>query len=165
MSTVQIGSHPYETYADVSEADLYLDAASHAAAWRADDVDADTKARLLVTATRILDRQTWRDEYNTFELRAAQPNIVNASIELALALLDGSEVQNTQTGVERIRSITAGPVSITNFRGIDEPSRFPQIVQELLRGYLNAGGTLGPVVSGVDDLTTFPIQGSFTRGL
>jgi hypothetical protein len=157
MDSVAIDSQDYDVYADITTADLYLNAASHAASWRAltDDVD---KARYLVTATRLLDRQTWLDTYNTQALRFAETAIINASIELALALLDGSTVQDRQTNAERIKAMTAGSVSITNFRGVDDPTRFPQIVQELLAPYLGgSSSTLGVAVAeGVDTETVFP---------
>jgi hypothetical protein len=98
------------------------------------------------------------DTYNTQALRFAETAIINASIELALALLDGSTVQDRQTNAERIKAMTAGSVSITNFRGVDDPTRFPQIVQELLAPYLGgSSSTLGVAVAeGVDTETVFP---------
>jgi len=85
---------------------------------------------------------------------------------LALALMDGSDVQNFSTTAERIRSMSAGSVSITNYRGVDIATRFPQIVQELLRGYLGSGsGTGGAAkVYGVDGETTFPIELDYAPG-
>jgi hypothetical protein len=113
-----------------------------------------------------LDRQTWNDAYNTVALRAVETNIINASIELALAIMDGSEVQNQQTTAERLRTISAGSVSITNFRGIDNPTRFPQIVQELLSGYLGGSGVFfGATATGVAEETIFPIDLGFNGGL
>lgn len=178
IPVVTINSQNYDVYGDVPAADAYLDAASHATSWQA-ETDQTTKARLLVTATRMLDRQLWKGD----KADAAQPlawprlntgitpdpivdgngipvDIINASFELALALMDGSEVQNQQTTRERFRSISAGSVSITNFRGIDDfPTRFPQIVQELLRNYLAGdGSTIMAKATGVDEDTTFPIE-------
>lgn len=169
MAEVDVGQETYTTYADVDTADIYAEAAIHATAWQdlgsTLTADLDAKGRALVSATRTLDRQVWLDAYNTFELRAVEQPIIDASIELAIALLDGSDVQNVQTGVERIKSMSAGSVSITNFRGIDSPTRFPQIVQELLRGYLGSSGTGGVAQAfGVDAETTFPIDLSYGTG-
>lgn len=161
MDTVTIGSATYDVYADVSVADMYLDAAIHAETWWT--LDTDTKARALVTATRTLDRQTWLEDYSTQALREDIDNIINASIELALSLAEGSDVQNQQTTAERVKRLQAGSVSIENFRGIDNPTRFPQIVQELLRGYLGSDGSnLVGVAEGTDGETIFPIDLGFT---
>src|SRR5262249_45356748 len=130
----------FTVYADVDTADVYMDGAFHGSAWRASDDD--TKARALVDATRLLDRQQWKAGYDTYALRLATPNIVNASIEIALDLINGSDLQDAPIQVETNRSLRAGSVEIVNFRapyavnGIDVPRRFPQIVQELLAPYL-----------------------------
>lgn len=161
---VDIGEGTFEVYADVDAANEYADGATHGATWRA-STDDDAKGRALVTATRTLDRQQWLDAYNTPELRAEVPNIVNASIEMAFALMDGSDLQNQQSTAERIRSMQAGSVSITNFRGIDTPTRFPQIVQELLRGYLGSDSSLFySKAVGTDGLTEFPVELGFSTG-
>lgn len=157
------GDTAYAVYADIAAADAYLEAAYHADSWRA--ADDTVKARLLVTATRLLDRQSWQALYNTFALRLVVPNIVSASIEMALAILDGADTQNLQTGAERVRSISAGSVSITNFRGVDVPTRFPQIVQELLAPYLGGNGTLFVAkATGTDTETIFPIPLGYSVG-
>jgi hypothetical protein len=174
----------FTVYADVDMADTYLDGASHADTWRA-LTDDDTKGRYLVTATRILNRQLWKGDKVASDQPLAWPrtntgiddsllvldtngipvDIDNAAIELALAIADGSEVQNQQTTVERVRSMTAGSVSITNFRGIDIPTRFPQIVQELLRLYLGGtGSTFVPKATGTDGETSFPAELGFNIG-
>lgn len=164
MPTITLDSE-FTVYANVEDADAYADGASHGDAWRA-LTDEDTKGRYLITATRILDRQQWRDEYNTFALRVVVPDIVNASIELAMSLLDGSDVQNQQSTAERIRSMSAGSVSITNFRGVDTPTRFPLIVQELLRNYLGGDGSLFVSrATGIDGETTFPVELGINTGL
>ena len=166
MAEVDVGEETYTVYADLDTADVYAGSAIHGDTWRDPETTEDMKGRALVTATRTLDRQSWRPEYSTFELRSVVPNIIVASIELAMALLDGSEVQNQPSGAERVRSISAGSVSITNFRGVDTPMRFPQIVQELLRGYLGeAGAGFVGKATGVDGLTVFPADLGLTGGL
>jgi hypothetical protein len=157
-----LGGEVYTVYADVETADVYTLAAYHGAKWRA--AATDTKAQALITATRLLDRQVWITAYNTFALRAVEQNIINASIELGIALLDGSEVQSNATNAERVRSMSAGSVSITNFRAVDAATRFPQIVHELLRGYMGTSTFYVPKATGVADETSFPIDLGFSVG-
>lgn len=165
MMSVDINSLDYDVYADVSTAEAYFAAAIHASSW--DDAAELTKKQALVTATRLLDRQSWATDYDTQAKREDVVNIQNASIELALSLIDGSTVQNDQNTAERVRSISAGSVSITNFRGVDSATlRFPLIVQELLRGYLaGADAAYVSVATGVDSETDFPVDLTVTTGL
>lgn len=182
LSTVDLDNE-FTVYADVDEADAYLDGASHADAWRA-ITDDDAKARYLVTATRTLNRQNWKGDKVEITQPLAFPrvnmdvtpapavdengipvDIVSASIELALALAEGSDVQNQSSTVERVRSISAGSVSITNFRGVDDPTRFPQIVQELIQPFLGGSlGTFAGKATGVDTETVFPAELGFGLG-
>lgn len=167
MADVTIDGEDYVAYAAVEDADVYAGAASHATTWRA-ETDDDVKGRALVTSTRTLDRQVWKEGYTTFAEREAVPAIINASIELAFAIKDGSEVQSQQTTTERVKSISAGSVSITNFwTGATETAmRFPLIVQELLLPYLGgSAGTFGvAVATGVDGKTIFPVELGSTGG-
>lgn len=160
---MDVGSEEYTVYADDEIADAYLGASIHAANWSAATLL--TKGQALVTATRTLDRQVWRDEYNTFELREAVPAIVAASIEMALALVDGTDVQNADTNTERVRSMSAGSVNISYFFSSVATTRFPRIVQELLLPYI--GGSGADFVSkavGVDTETIFPANLGFNLG-
>lgn len=154
MAYVLIDSAVFTTYADISDADLYLKGAYHATNWRA-LVDDDTKSRALVTATRILDRQRWKDDYDTFAERILVQNIIDASIELANYIVDGVDVQNDQNISQKIQQLKAGSVSITYFRGAEGASlRFPLIIFELLRDYLAGGGaTISGIATGVDTET------------
>lgn len=182
MVAILIGSTSYDSYASVDTADDYLNAASHGATWRALS-DNDDKARYLVTATRLLDRQYWKGTKTSSSQALDWPrsntgidgvtdsviptDIINASIELALALLDGSEVQNEQTTEQKIQNLKAGSVSLTFFRGADgTPTRFPQIVQELLRDYLaGPGANLTSVATGVSGETISNDDYGYTEGI
>ena len=157
METVLIGSQPYSSYASAAQADQYLAAASHAGTTWSGASDAN-KARALITATRILDRQRWRDAYADDDLGAAQAlrfavqNIRDACIEMALALLDGSDLQTEQNTAQKLSSIRAGSVSLSFVTGGTEGAahRFPTIIHELLRDYLVGGSeVLTGAASGV----------------
>jgi len=154
MVAVLIDSITYNAYASVDTADDYINAAfgDNADSWRALSDD-DTKARLLVTATRTLDRQKWKGTKTDADQALDWPrketgitgvtnntvpqDIVDASIEMAVALLGGSDLQNVQTTEQKVQSLKAGSVSLTYFRGADGVShRFPQIIHELVAPYL-----------------------------
>lgn len=157
MEVVLIDSQPYDSYESVEGADAYLAAAIHATNWSS--ASDTTKAQALVTATRVLDRQRWADAYDTQAEREGVEAIMNACSEMALALVDGSELQSEQSTAQKLQTIKAGSVSLTYFRGAEGRAyRFPLIVSELLRDYLagsdlsigmTAAGTGG--VSSTDD--------------
>ena len=180
---VSLDTGDYNVYADLDTAEAYLGAAIHATTWNESDDD-DAKGQALVTATRTLDRQLWAGSKTDAGQALQWPrtgtgvdgvtndavptDIINATIELALSLMDGSEVQNEQNTLAKVRSMSAGSVSITNFRGIEEALRFPLIVQELINKYL-AGGTISdttfaPKAVGIDEETIFPVEVGFGTG-
>lgn len=181
--TVNLGDD-YTVYANQETADAYLEAAQHAATWRASTTTDDDKARALVTATRLLDRQRWKGDKTDSSQAHAWPRsntgvtgvvdnqipeaVTNACIELALALLDGSDVQSEQTTEQKLQSIRAGSVSLTYFRGAEgPPRRFPLIVHELLRDYLAGAGvdTLGMKVTGASAESRTGQDFGIVRGL
>lgn len=146
-ATVEIEGRLYPVYADLDAADAYLNAATQADTWRG--LDDTAKSRALVTATRTLDRQKWKGTMSDPNQLLAWPrdnvncpnaedgvipeNIITASIEMASALVDGSDLQNTANQSQKIQTLRAGSVSITWFRGAEGfPQRFPQIITELL---------------------------------
>lgn len=153
MEVVLIDSQPYLSYASLEEADEYLAASLHAGATWADASEL-SRSRALVTSTRILDRQRWRSEYDTQEEREDVAAIIDASIEMALSLLQGSDLQTEQVTGQKLQSIRAGSVALTYFRGAEgNPNRFPTIVHELLRDYLAGGADFGPSAFGVDGVS------------
>lgn len=180
-ATVDIGSETYVVYGDVAAADVYLEAATQAASWRA-LTDEEEKGRQLVTASRLLDRQRWKGTKTSATQALQWPrtgtgvegvvdneipdDLVNASFELAVAILDGSEVQNNQTTAERTRMLKAGSVTIENFRGVDTATRFPLIVQELIAKYVDgASGGFASKATGVDGTSIFPLDLSLNQGM
>ncbi len=156
---VQIGSgQEYDTYATVQQADEYLAASVTADSWRA-ITDADVKARYLVSATRLLDTQPWAGSKTDPDQPLAWPrsntgvdgveddvvpaDIVNASIELAAALVDNVDIATQQSTAQGIQSLRAGSAAITFFRGANGvPARFPNNIMELIRKYLEGYSSL-----------------------
>lgn len=161
FETVTLDSE-FSVYASVSTADIYADAADHGGAFR--DLDDTEKGRKLVTATRILDRQRWlgdklnegqehafpRKSTGITEMEAVDfpARVQQAAIEIALALANGSALQDNATTNQRISSLSAGSVSLSFLSNPDGPisKRFPQIVHELISDFL--GGS-SMAVSGV----------------
>lgn len=159
MPTPTIGTN--EVYASVSTADAYAEFASHAGVWNTSDDD--IKEPALVTATRMLNRQRWKGEKTDPTQELAWPRtstgidgvtdtvipqpVIDGAIELAIALANGSDVQESQNQSQKIASLAAGSVSIAYFRGAEgTPNRWPQIIWELLRDYLE-GGSLDALIS------------------
>jgi hypothetical protein len=182
MATVEIDGNDYDAYADQEEADLYLAASLSADSWRA--AEDDVKGMALVTATRLLDRQSWVGEKNVSNQTLAWPrkdtgvegvadavipqDIINGTIELASALIDGSEAQTAQTTAQTIQSLRAGSVSISYFRGAEGVAlRFPLPVQEYLGKYLTGKGSqlVGAISSGTDGCTVTGDRLGYVRGL
>lgn len=170
--TVQISSQTYDTYASVEQAALYLAANFLATAWF--DLTEDQQGQLLVTATRLFDRQCWLGEKTEPGPSPIQPlawprtntgiegveddvvpnDIVLGSIEMAFAILDGSEaINNSVPNAQKLRSIAAGSVNLSWFRGAEGVvrfDRFPLPVQELIGRYLCGQGIGGLFAFGTD---------------
>lgn len=189
MATVTISATMFQVYVDVATADAYMLAAVQGAPYRASD--ADTKARSLVTSTRMLDRQNWLGKKFDPNQELAFPRknmgiaglddsagvtpqgIIDGSIELANYLIDGSDVQDEQSTAERISSLAAGSVSISFFRGVDSflgmggSNRFPLIVQELVGMYLQGGDSAFGIAKarGTHARSKFPGHYGYSDGI
>lgn len=165
MPTITIDGTDFDAYATVATADDYMVAAYHGATWRA--ALADDKARSLVTATRLLDRQVWqgrkasdaqaldwpRSGIAGVDDSAVPQAVVDATCELALSILDGSSVQTNATTEEQAKRLKAGSVEIENFRlssSTDGAPRFPQIVHELVGQWLASSAPLTATSAGTD---------------
>lgn len=172
MATINRDGIEFDVYADQTAAENYALGSMDATTWSA--ASDDTKERTLITATRILDRQEWADDYNTFELRLADENVVAAAIELAFGLAAGSDVEtNANQQTKEITSMKAGSVSIEfggsgSVAAFGPPSRWPLPIQEKLRGKLasSAGSTLGSggISSGTDGCSVNENNFGLTRG-
>lgn len=169
MATVSIGTDDYMSYADTDTADTYLAGSVTVAGWVT--ASNDGKGRALVSATRLLDRQTWAEGYTTFDQRVAVPAIVDACCELAGLFIDGStDVLNAPTTEQTTKSLKAGSVAIEYFR--QNPAlaaRFPTTVQELLGPYLagssEAASIAAPYAGGTDVCSQFDRDYGLTGGM
>lgn len=154
MATETAGGEDFTVYADVDAGDAYVAGTTHGANWTS--ATTDNKARALVTATRMLDRQKWQTAYDTFAEREVVQDIIDASIEMAISLLDGSTIQTAQNQAQLNQEIKAGSVALKFFRGAEgTPLRFPTIVHELLRDYLAGGNlTVTGIATGTGGITS-----------
>lgn len=156
MPAIEIQSMVYDVYADVAEADVYMQGAYPNTVWFASTEDA--KKQALVASTRTIDRQCWLGVQTGLSDQVLQwprkdtniagvnddivpENIVNGSIELANLIINGSNVQDTtQPNAQTLQVIKAGSVSLTYFRpgpdNFSQLARFPTIVQELVSQYM-----------------------------
>lgn len=169
VSTVTISTYDYSVYAltadPVADADEYFAAHIDAAEWTASTTDG--KKKLLVSATRLLDRavrwsgtQTdpdtpqplqWPRDGATCRDTALDDgvtpdNLVLGSFELALALAkDPNLLTSTGTGTN-IQTASAGAASVTYFRstqGTLSDLRLPINIWDLVGCYVegSSGGT------------------------
>lgn len=174
MAQIDIGLETYQGYADQDAADFYLAADFNAAAWR--EADLDTKGRALVTATRVLDRQSWQGTRTVADQPLAWPRagiagvdqagvplaVISALIELAAQIIGGYDAANKASTASGVKRQKAGSVEIEYFannQGGPDGSgyRLPLPVWELISVYLagQGGGLSGAIASGVCGDTAF----------
>lgn len=166
METITISGNEYDSYRTTAQADTYLAAAYHAGTdWSG--LTVTIKAQALVTATRILDRQVWASDYDTQAERILVQDVLDACCEMALALVQGSELQTEASTAQKLASIKAGSVALTYFRGAEgRPARFPVIVNELLRDYLaGADLSVAPRATGVGGTSSTDDDFGHTGGI
>lgn len=187
MAEVDVGAETYFSYADLDTADIYAGAAIHATNWAA-ALD-DAKGQALASATRLLDRQDWQGE----RFSSSQPGdwprtgvydaegnliapadvddypqeIIDACIELAISMIDGTDPQGSATTEDLTKRLKAGSVEIENFRGkASSATRFPQIVHELVSRWLDGyGSPLTGVATGTDAESAFENGYGYDQGI
>jgi hypothetical protein len=162
MAEVQIGSETYFVYADVPDADAYMEASVGAAAdaWR--DADEVSKARALVSGTRAIDAQSWKGEKTVADQEGdfprtgltypdgsavdpdeVPPEVVVANIELAAMLNAGESIDPSAARQTTARRLKAGSVEIENFRQFGLLGVFPSSIMRLLGFWLAGTGGIG----------------------
>lgn len=161
------------SYSAVADADTYFSDRLGTDAWTA--AITATKEKALVTATRMLDRQTWEgtktvttpehplawsrtgvtDKYGNDVDPDTLPAAFLAGVyELALALLVDLTIQEVVNTGNLNKRLKAGSVEIEYFRpSADTATRFPTVIQELLGQFLAGSetGTLFGEAFGADE--------------
>ena len=155
MSTVEIGTNTYFTYATRDEADAYLLPTSYNATWSA--LQPDEQSGFLVESARIIDRQKWKADYDTQEKREVVEGIVNGSILIAAMLASGeADFVAKATTASSTKRLKAGSAEVEYFRDFSQSSqnRFPVSLMELFGVYLGTNGS-----------ASAPVGGSFVSGV
>ena len=186
MAFVTIGSTSYTVYSDVAFADEYFNASTMFTSW--DAYTDDQKARGLVSATRLLDRQVWSGtltsmspdsglkwpresvtdcEGNEVDSETIPDEIIEASQLLALYILDETIDQKTNTTQNAKKRIKADTVELEFFR-LDQSvagGRFPQDILELIGCFLSSSteiaGSLSYGTDGTPADTDFGLSEAF----
>lgn len=143
------------SYATVSEADVYFEDRLDVSAWT--DADETLKAKALITAAMVLDQMNWlgtvRDETQPLafprcgrfhdprlgvvvDLTESIPTrIINAQLELAHHLLNNDGILDDSG---KVSNLTVGPIQLDNIR---DPSLVPGVVKRLIRPLMVGGGS------------------------
>ena len=132
MATITLNGVDYSVYADQAEVDAYLAAdLARAAAWEA--LDVDTKARAIVSATRLLQRQAWRDGPPSFD---TPPQAVkDATALLAADIADKPKLGDDGSTASNVKAVGAGSARVEFFSPV-EGRALPAAAFALLRGLL-----------------------------
>lgn len=149
------------SYATITEANDYLDNSVRATSWET-ALD-DDKARALITATRLIDKQclvgdqTDPDQPLHFPATGVVDHegdevpddevplwITYATIELAFELTVNAALESSANTGSNTKRLKAGSVEIEKFRpgdvlGSKGVKRFPTVVQEYLAPFLTKG--------------------------
>lgn len=143
------------SYATVEEADLYFADRLDVAAWT--DASPTQKAQALVTATSVLDEQTWTGTaitetqklafpraggysdpkygaYITFDAYPPQ-RVLTATYELAYHLLNNDGLLDDTGDLE---NLSVGSINLSNLK---RPNMIPGYVRKLINPVLLSGGS------------------------
>lgn len=177
MAVIVIGSDSFNAYLDLTAANTYFNGRAGGSAWTSYTNGAETandKGRALVSATRMLDLQSWvgaktspsqpmewpRDGVTDRDGVAVANTVIPADIqaaccELALALLlDPSLQESTSGSSSNTKKLEAKGVSIEYF-GPVQGSRFPTAAYERFAFYLAttsaSNGYVGSKAFGICD--------------
>lgn len=154
MAEVDIGVDTYSAFADLDTADLYIAAdATLAEPWSV--LDDDGKGRNIVTATRILIRQPWKEAPSIDDPPAA---VRDATCEFAGAIAAGYDLSTSPAASLQVRRQKAGSVEVEYFRNIDGPGYRPpplplavwELIKPLLKSADSEGGLALSIASGTD---------------
>jgi Putative DnaT-like ssDNA binding protein len=178
--TLVVGTN---SYINVVDADTYFEHAIHAASWV--NAEVSVKESALVTATRTLDRQNWKGEKyqdaptqvldfprsgltdsegNPVDETAVPQEILDATCELGLALIEDNDLQDNANTGSNIKKLKAGSAEIEYIRGT-RGTRFPVIINELIGPWLSGTSSYsGPFIGGADNETSFSGPFNLTRG-
>lgn len=146
--TITIDTKEYYTYATVSEANDYF-AAAFNSEWL--EVSETDKPKLLITATRLIDKKNYQGEKVEEEQHLKFPRIiadeqtddellVQTCCELAMSLyFDGDSSSINGINIQNVQSVSLGDSSISFKEGANLESDQDAIIDDYLSDYLMGG--------------------------
>lgn len=171
-----VGANSYSSRAD---ADTYFADQLNTAVWDA-ATDAD-KDKALITATRLLDRETWQGDKTDPDQPLAFPRtgltdldgdalpddelpglFLQGFWELAQAILGDVKLMTSGSTASNIQSVKAGSAGVTFFRP-NEGTRWPDWLQTLFGPFMLSAvsGVAGAVAFGLGRESVFSEDGDF----
>lgn len=148
MASVTINVVDYPVYADADFADAYLAAdVSRAAPW--DALAADDKSRALVTATRLLQRQSWRDGVVPTTDDPVAEVVAQATSLLAIDIVAKPTLGDDGSTSSNIKSVGGSGVPTVEFFSPVRGNPLPPAAFALLRGLLGPASSMSdPALDG-----------------
>ena len=146
--TVIIDAKEYNVYATVSEANDYF-AAAFGSEWN--EVSENQKPKLLVTATRFIDRKDYQGEKINENQPLKFPRIIageqtddnlltEACCELAMCIyFDGGYSSSSSVDIKNVQSVSLGDSSISFKEGANIETSESSIIDDFLGDYLMGG--------------------------
>lgn len=182
MATITISGNDYTVYSNLADADDYYLGSVEYSDWNG-YTDSE-KERGLISATRLLDRQSWQgskdDEDQTLDfprtgltcngndVTAAESLAfaVEASQLLALDLLAGATIETTNSNENLTKRLKADTVEIEYFRAdTNANGRFDENVMELVGCFLSSAVPLSSSIATGTDGTALDNDFTLNRGI
>lgn len=164
MGTLTISNNDYSVYGDLAGREVYFAASLRGDLYTAASADQQNKAH--VTATRMLDRQSWfgskseDDQANAFprsglsypdgttvDSASVPVEIIRGTYELILSLLGDENVETSSGEEAQVKQVKAGTASVEFFEKSAEAEAqsaalvLPKTVQDLVTPFLRASSS------------------------
>lgn len=142
---VTIDTNEYDVYATVSDADNYF-AVTYGNEWSS--VASTTKPKLLISATKYIDRQNWQGDKVDKEQSLQFPRIINeeqtddnllmeACCEIAMSFYNNNT--SLSMDISNLQNVKLGDSSISFNQGANVRSEEDSIIDSFLGNYLISG--------------------------
>ena len=142
---VTINTEEYDVYATVSDANNYF-AVTYGNEWS--DIAATTKPKLLISATKYIDRQNWQGEKVDKEQSLQFPRIINdeqtdenllmeACCEIAMSFYNNDT--SVSLSMPNVQNVKLGDSSISFNEGANIKTEEGSIIDNFLGNYLVSG--------------------------
>ena len=171
--TITLGSDTFDVYGPRADADSYFNGKLNRGSWAG--ASATDRERSLISATRLFDLEAWQG--SPTDLVTPQPlawprtgvtdkngqtvgssdfpqDLLYGYYELAQAILDNPELDEAANQDSNIRSVTADVVSVRFFQPV-AGTRFPTVVHNFIKQFLDSSSVIGGFASGTDETSAF----------